>query len=348
MTASVVAGSGVILLRGRMSRGRAVIAVAAGIGVAAVLAAAGAVSGSAVFVVSAWVLGSAGYLIAAGAVEGRRRAVDRAVHLLLLSAVAICLVALGVVLVYTISRGLSAVRPDFFTHSMNGVGPRDRGGGAYHAVLGTLEQVLLATALSVPAGVLMAVYLNEYGRQGRLARSMRAVVDVMTGIPSIVAGLFIYAFWVLGLHQGFSGLAAAMALSILMLPIVVRSAEEILKLVPESLREASLALGIPRWRTILGVVLPTASAGLTTGVVLAVARVAGETAPLLLTAFGFDTIHTNPLHGAQSALPLFVFSQASSAFSAAIDRAWAGALTLIVLVLVLTIVARLLTRRVRV
>jgi phosphate transport system permease protein len=176
---------------------------------------------------------------------------------------------------------------------------------------------------------------------------MRAVVDVMTGIPSIVAGLFIYAFWVLGLHKGFSGFAAAMALSVLMLPIVVRSAEEILKLVPDSLREASYALGIPRWRTILSVVLPTALPGLTTGVVLAIARVTGETAPLLLTAFGLDSINTNAFKGAQSALPLFVFSQASSAFDTAINRAWAGAMTLIGVVLVLTIVARLLTRRSR-
>src|SRR5207248_7264931 len=162
-----------------------------------------------------------------------------------------------------------------------------------------------------------------------------------------VAGLFIYAFWVLGLHKGFSGFAAAMALSVLMLPIVVRSAEEMLKLVPDSLREASLALGLPKWRTILSIVLPTASPGLTTGVVLAIARVTGETAPLLLTAFGFDSVHNNPFRGPQSSLPLFVFSQASSPFTTAIDRAWAGALTLIVVVLVLTVVARVITSRSR-
>jgi phosphate transport system permease protein len=174
---------------------------------------------------------------------------------------------------------------------------------------------------------------------------VRTVIDVMVGIPSIVAGLFIYAFWVLGLGQGFSGLAAALALSILMLPIVVRSAEEMIKLVPAALREASYALGIPRWRTILRVVLPTASAGITTGVMLAVARVTGETAPLLLTAFGFDSIKNDPFSGPQSSLPLFVFSQASSAFTTAVDRAWAGALTLIAVVLFLTVAARLVTRR---
>jgi phosphate transport system permease protein len=147
------------------------------------------------------------------------------------------------------------------------------------------------------------------------------------------------------LHQGFSGLAAGMALSILMLPIIVRASEEMLKLVPDDLREASYALGVPRWRTILRVVLPSASAGLTTGIILAVARVTGETAPLLLTAFGFDSLRTNPFQGAQSSLPLFVFLQAGSAFEVAVNRAWAGALTLIVFVLLLSVIARLLTRR---
>jgi phosphate transport system permease protein len=174
---------------------------------------------------------------------------------------------------------------------------------------------------------------------------VRFVVDVMTGIPSIVAGLFVFAFWVVGLHRGFSGLAAAFALTVLMLPVVVRTSEEMLKLVPADLREASWALGVPRWRTIVSVVLPSASAGLTTGVMLAIARVTGETAPLLLTAFGFDAINTDPVHGPQSSLPLYVFGQAQSAFDVAVDRAWAGALTLIVVVLLLTTAARLLTRR---
>src|SRR5207237_770327 len=181
--------------------------------------------------------------------------------------------------------------------------------------------------------------------RGPLRTAVRFLVDVMTGIPSIVAGLFIFAFWVLGLHRGFSGLAAGLALAVLMLPVVVRSSEEMLKLVPDELREAAYALGVPRWRTVLSVVLPTASAGITTGVLLAVARVTGETAPLLLTAFGFDAIKTSPFRGPQSGLPLFVFSQAGSAFAVAIRRAWAGALTLIVVVLLLTVVARLLTRR---
>jgi phosphate transport system permease protein len=300
--------------------------------------------GTADFVVVAWVVGAMSYLGVAARTEGRRSVVDRAMAVLVLSAVAVCLLALGSVLAYTAVRGVSALRPAFFTHSMLGVGPRDVNGGAYHAIIGTLEQVLLASTLSVPTGLLVAIYLTEFGR-GRLAAAVRALIDVMVGIPSIVAGLFIYAFWVLGLHRGFSGLAAAMALALLMLPIVVRTSEEMMKLVPGALREAAYALGIPRWRTVLSIVLPTASAGITTGVMLAVARVTGETAPLLLTAFGFDAINTDPFHGAQSSLPLFVFLQAGSAFKPAVDRAWAGALTLIVIVLLLTVVARLLGRR---
>jgi phosphate transport system permease protein len=277
-------------------------------------------------------------------VEGLRTAKNRLALTLLVSTVFLALVPLVAVLFYTVQRGLQAITPGFFTHSMSGVGPLENAGGAYHAIIGTLEQVLISSIISIPIGLLAAIYIVEYGR-GRLAYWIRFFVDVMTGLPSIVAGLFIFAFWVLALHQGFSGLAAGMALSILMMPIVVRASEEMLKLVPNDLREASYALGVPRWRTIVSVVLPAASAGLTTGIILAVARVTGETAPLLLTAFGFDAIRTNPFKGPQSGLPLFVFNQAGSAFGVAVARAWAGALTLITIVLILTVLARLLTRR---
>ncbi|HEX3622084.1 MAG TPA: phosphate ABC transporter permease PstA [Acidimicrobiales bacterium] len=333
------------LLRGnRLSRSACVGAAAAGLVVAALLFAVTPMQGRADFVVVGYLLAVGGYLVAAARTEGRRSVVDRLVGVLMVTAVAVCLISLGAVLVYTAVRGVKAMTPDFFTHSMAGVGPRDTTGGAYHAIIGTLEQVLLATLISVPTGLFVAVYLTEYGR-GWVAGAVRILVDMMVGIPSIVAGLFVFAFWVLALHRGFSGLAAAIALSIIMLPIVVRSAEEMIRLVPSSLREASYALGVPRWRTVLRVVLPTASAGITTGVMLAIARVTGETAPLLLTAFGFDSIHNDPFHGPQSSLPLFVFSQAGSAFTTAINRAWAGALTLIAVVLLLTIAARLVTRR---
>jgi phosphate transport system permease protein len=274
-----------------------------------------------------------------------RRRVTNAVALGFMgTAVLLALIPLGAVISYTVSRGIGHLNVGFLTHSMRGVTGTDRGGGAYHAIIGTLEQVGLAGVMSVPLGVLVAIYLVEYGA-GRLAGLVRFVVDVMTGVPSIVAGLFIYAFWVLALHRGFSGLAAAFALTVLMLPIVVRSCEEMLKLVPDELREASYALGVPRHRTILRVVLPAASAGITTGVMLAVARVTGETAPLLLTAAGLDSINANPFKGQQASLPLLIFQGAGSPFAPAVQRAWAGALTLIVIVLLLTLIARLLTRR---
>jgi phosphate transport system permease protein len=275
---------------------------------------------------------------------GRRKVTNVIALVAMGAALAAALIPLVAVLTYTVSRGLPAISIDFFTHSMRGVTDRDAGGGVYHAIIGTLQQVAIATVISVPLGLLVAVYLVEYG-VGRVAGVIRFVVDVMTGVPSIVAGLFIYAFWVLGLHKGYSGMAAAFALSVLMLPVVIRASEEMLKLVPAELREASYALGIPRYRTVLRVVIPSASAGLTTAVVLAIARVTGETAPLLLTAFGFDAINTNPTHGPQSALPLIIWRGAASPYPAGVQRAWAAALTLIGVVLLLTLVARLVTRR---
>jgi phosphate transport system permease protein len=276
---------------------------------------------------------------------GRRRVwVNRLATAVLALGAVIALIPLVGVLAYTIGKGLSSINGDFLTTTMRGVGPLDTTGGIYHSIVGTIEQVLIASLIAVPLGIIAAVYVVEYGR-GRLAAAVRFFIDVMTGIPSIVAGLFIFAFWVLALHQGFSGFAAGMSLAVLMLPVVARASEEMLKLVPDELREASYALGVPKWRTVLSVVLPVASAGITTGVVLAVARVTGETAPLLLTAFGFDSVNYNPLSGPQSALPLFVYQQATSAFKVAVDRAWGAALVLILFVVILSVIARLLTRR---
>ena len=277
----------------------------------------------------------------------RRRIVNAIACTALGVCVLLALIPLAAVLGYTIDRGRDALTYDFLTHSMFGVGPLDANGGAYHAILGTIEQVAIASLIAVPLGLLVAIYIVEYGK-GRMRSLVRFLVDVMTGIPSIVAGLFIFAFWVLALNQGFSGFAAALSLAVLMLPVVVRSAEEMLKLVPNDLREASYALGVPKWRTVLSVVLPTASGGIVTGVMLAVARVTGETAPLLLTAFGFDAIRNSPFDGPQSGLPLFVFAQAGSAFDVAVRRAWAGALTLIVIVLALTVIARVVAARTQV
>jgi phosphate transport system permease protein len=274
----------------------------------------------------------------------RRRAVDTAARLTAWLAFIVALVPLVLVLGYTISRGAKRFDLRFFTHSMGGVAATDAGGGAYHAILGTVEQVGLTSLMAVPLGLAAAIYLTEYGR-GWLRRAIRFFVDVMTGVPSIVAGLFIYVFWVLGLHQGFSGFAGSLALTILMLPVIIRSAEEMLLLVPSALREASYALGVPQWKTIMKIVLPTASAGLVTGIMLALARVVGETAPLILTVAGNNFINNNPFKGQQMGLPLFIYNQALQAYQPAIDRAWAGALALILIVVILYTAARLLTRR---
>lgn len=271
-----------------------------------------------------------------------RRIKDKFVQGLVYLAFALAVVPLVSVLWLVISNGLARFDLDFLTHSMRGIGARDANGGAYHAIIGTLEQVLLASLISVPIGLFTAIYLVEYGRGGRLSRAISFFVDVMTGVPSVVAGLFVFAFWILFLGFEFSGWAGALALSILMMPTVVRSAEEMLRLVPGDLREASYALGVAKWRTIVKVVLPTAFTGIVTGVMLAVARVAGETAPLLMTVFFTNSINNDPFTGPQMGLPLFVFDQAGRPNDTAVDRAWAGALTLILIVMLLNLVARLI------
>ncbi|MGV9779387.1 phosphate ABC transporter permease PstA [Streptosporangium sp. NPDC003464] len=275
-------------------------------------------------------------------ISAGRRFKDRLVRSLVYLSFAIAVVPLIAVLWMVVKNGLARFDMEFLTHSMRNIGARDAGGGAYHAILGTLEQVLLASLISIPVGLLTAIYLVEYGAGTRLSRAISFFVDVMTGIPSVVSGLFILAFWILALGLPFSGFAGALALSILMMPTVVRSAEEMLRLVPTDLREASYALGVPKWRTITRVVLPTSFTGIATGVMLAIARVAGETAPLLLTVFFTDSINSDPFNGPQMGLPLYVFDQAGRPTDTAIDRAWAGALTLILIVMLLNLVARLI------
>lgn len=281
--------------------------------------------------------------VATSVVEDTRQAKDRVAT----SVVWVCFMAAVVPLVSlawtTVSRGVKLLDGYFLTHSMGGMTNLEEGGGVYHALLGTLEQVGLATLIAAPIGLLTAIYLVEYGR-GRLAQAVTFFVDVMTGIPSIVAGLFVLAFWNLGLGFGPSGFAGSMALAILMMPVVVRSTEEMLKLVPNELREASLALGVPKWRTILKVVLPTSVGGIATGVMLAVARIAGETAPVMLLVFGNPLINPNPFSGAQESLPLYVWNQYKLGNEASIDRAWAGALALIAFVMLLNLVARGIAR----
>jgi phosphate transport system permease protein len=244
-------------------------------------------------------------------------------------------------------RGLPGLNWEFLTTSSRGV---IGGGGAAHAIVGTLVITGVAAAISVPVGIMAAVYLNEYGT-GRLRRALTFFVDVMTGIPSIVAGLFAFALFAIFLGPGIRlGVMGSVALTVLMIPIVIRSAEEVLKVVPNGLREASYALGTPKWRTITRVVLPTALPGLVTGVMIAVARIVGETAPLLVTTGVIDSINANPFSGRMQNLAVYAYSEYRTPGvmkQASYDRAWAAALTLIIIVMLLNIAARLVYRRYR-
>jgi phosphate transport system permease protein len=277
-------------------------------------------------------------------VEGRRAAVDRAVTTLVWVSFACAMAPLIWLLWVVLENGLPAINGDFLSYSMlNVIG--DEQGGILHALIGTLLITVAATVMSVPVGILTAIYLVEYGKRSRAARVITFLVDVMTGIPSIVAGLFALSLFVLLLGPAYrSGIGGAVALTLLMIPTVVRSSEEMFRLVPDDLREASYALGVPKWRTIVKVVLPTSVAGIVTGVVLAISRVIGETAPLLVVAGATDGINYNLLDGRMTTLPVFIYSQYASSTPVGYQRAWGGALVLIALVMVLNLVARLIGR----
>jgi len=236
---------------------------------------------------------------------------------------------------------------DWWTHSQQGITIRREGGGAYHAIVGTLLQALVCSLISVPIGIMTAIYLVEYGR-GTLARTVSFMVDILTGVPSIVAALFIYAVWVTTFGLDRVGFAVSLALVLLMIPVIVRSTEEMLKLVPNELREASYALGVPTWKTIARVVLPTAFAGIVTGILLGLSRVMGETAPLLILGPYAKSINTNLFDGFQAALPTMIYQERTESLAPAVARTWAAALTLILLVLLLNVAGRLIARRFRV
>lgn len=275
------------------------------------------------------------------AVEGRRAATDRLVTTLIWGTFVVAMIPLVWVLWVVLKNGVPEITPSFLTYDMrNVIGP---GGGLYHALWGTILVTLAAAVISVPLGIFAAIYLVEYGAGSRLARAITFLVDVMTGIPSIVAGLFALALFVLifgtAIRLGFMG---SVALSLLMIPTVVRSSEEMFRLVPNELREASYALGVPKWRTIAKVVLPTSLAGVITGVVLAISRVIGETAPLLVVAGASDTVNFNLFNGRMMTLPVFIFSQYGTSTPEGYGRAWGGALVLIALVMVLNLVARII------
>ena len=274
------------------------------------------------------------YWIGTYRVQGRLLARDRVMAVLVASGAAAMLVPVFVIMGFVIYRGASVLTPHFFYETNQFCGQLDgpQCGGVGHAIVGTLEQVGIAVLIAVPLAVMSAVFLNEVG--GPFRRPVRLFVDAMSGVPSIVAGLFIYAVWVIGLQRGFSGFAASVALSILMLPTITRTAEEVLRLVPDGLREGSLALGSSEWRTVWNVVLPTARSGLITAVILGIARAVGETAPLILTSFGASLMNTNPLAGPQESLPHFVYQYIHyNPGSAPYERAWAAAAVLTILVL---------------
>ena len=278
-------------------------------------------------------------------VEGVRKATDRLVTTLVSTAFALALIPL-ISLAYTVvTNGVARFDMEFFTFSMRNI--VGEGGGALHAIIGTLEITGIATLISVPVGILAAIYLIEYGR-GTIARLVTFFVDVMTGVPSIVAGLFAYALFVIFFGPGVRmGLGGAIALSVLMIPVVIRATEEMLKIVPNELREAAYALGVPKWLTVLKVVLPTALAGIATGVMIAIARVIGETAPLLLIAGFTASMNYNPFDERMMTLPVFVYTSYANQgvdMQAYVDRAWAGALTLMIIVMVLNLVARLISK----
>jgi phosphate transport system permease protein len=280
-------------------------------------------------------------------VSFRRKATDRFVHIVVYLFFGLALIPLASVIWLVVSKGLKRFDAAFFGKSLNGVAGFQEGGGAYHAVIGTLEQIALTTLFAVPIAIMTAVYLIEYGQGKKLARAISFFIDVMTGIPSIVAGLFILSFWILALGFDYSGLAGSFALTILMIPTVVRSAEEMLKLVPNDLREASYALGVPKWRTIVKIVLPTSLGGIITGVTLSVARVIGETAPLLIIAGSTDSVNTNIFGERMMTLPVFIYysyTQPGVPAEFGQARAWGAALVLIVIVMALNLLARGLGR----
>ena len=282
------------------------------------------------------------------AISGRRRRKNYVMTALMASAVIVVGFVLALVLATVGAKGWSIVSgsfPDWFTKDIQ-LSPRRPGPGMKAAVVGTCVITLTATAIAVPLGIAGAIYLNEYGRTSLFARLLRFLANVMAGVPSIVMGLFIYVFWVVprGI-QGLNGFSGALALACLMLPIVVRSSEEMLRLVPQNLRDASYALGASTSRTTLRVVLPTAAPGVISGCLLAIARAAGETAPLIFTIGAAKATNWSPFKGTNTSLSMQIYANAKESFVTAQQRAWGAALTLIALAFFFTVAARLLSAR---
>ena len=298
------------------------------------------------FMVVAYLVFVAAYAQLVSLVDDGPSVRDKVMTVLLYTAATLVFTSLVYVIGFTLIRGRTAlVHLNFFTQDMRKAGPLDplTVGGIKHALVGTLWMIGIALAITVPLGLSCAVYLNE--TRGNTVRFVRTVVDAMTALPSIVAGLFIYATWILTFHHEKSGLAAALAISVMMLPIIIRASDVVLRLVPGNLREASAALGSSQWRTVWHVVLPTARAGLTTSIILGTARGIGETAPVLLTAGATPALNTNPAHGPMISLPLAAFQFVQSPQKALIARGFAAAAFLLLVVLTLFVIARIIGGR---
>jgi len=278
----------------------------------------------------------------------RRKVADNLATVLVTLSVAIALVPLIWVLYTVVVKGLGAVTSStWWFHSQAGMTAFQAGGGAYHAIIGTLLQGLVCAVISIPVGVFVGIYLVEYGGGTKLGKITTFMVDILTGVPSIVAALFIYALWVATLGFQRSGFAVSLALVLLMIPVIVRSTEEMLRIVPMDLREASYALGVPKWRTICSIVIPTALSGIVTGILLALARVMGETAPLLILVGYAQAMNFDMFSGFMGSLPGMMYDQTSAGAGAnpvPTDRLWGAALTLIVLIALLNVGARFIAK----
>ncbi|MGW6449403.1 phosphate ABC transporter permease PstA [Lentzea sp. NPDC055074] len=257
----------------------------------------------------------------------------------------IAIIPLVWVLYTVIQRGFPVILDgDWWQKSMSGLLARQQGGGAYHAIYGTLVQGLVCAVISVPIGIMIAIYLVEYGGRSRLAKSTTFMVDILTGVPSIVAALFVYTVWITTFGLSRSALAVSLALVLLMVPVIVRTTEEMLKIVPDELREASYALGIPKWKTIVKIVIPTALSGILTGIMLALARVMGETAPVLVLAAYAPFINYNLFEGPMASLPLMMVNERNNPTAAGFDRIWGAAITLVVLITLFNLLATVISR----
>jgi len=281
-------------------------------------------------------------------VSRRRKITDKVATVLVTLSVAVAMVPLVWVLYSVVSKGAGVLLDStWWTNSQAGVTAFTAGGGMYHALVGTLLQGLVCAVISIPVGVFVGIYLVEYGGGTRLGKLTTFMVDILTGVPSIVAALFVYALWVATLGFPRSGFAVSLALVLLMIPVIVRSTEEMLRIVPMDLREASYALGVPKWKTIARIVIPTALSGIVTGILLALARVMGETAPLLILVGYSQAMNFDMFNGFMGSLPGMMYDQTSAGAGAnpvPTDRLWGAALTLILLIAVFNIGARFLAK----